>query len=101
MIWVVGAVRFACEIAAVAAIVWWGWPVLGILLGLAVIAVWGAWIAPKARWLVPDPMRILVELVIFALATAAFVEVSQTTLAIVFAVAAVASAGLSRRFPAP
>ena len=100
MIWIVGPIRFACEIAAVAAVVWWGWPVLGILLGVAVIAVWGAWIAPKAPRRLPDPMRILIELAIFALATVAFVEVGQTTMAIVFAVAAVLTAGLSRRVEA-
>jgi hypothetical protein len=99
--WAVGVVRFACEIAAVVAIVWWGWPVVGILLGIGVIAVWGAWVAPKAQRRLPDPMRLLVELGIFALATVAFVEVDQTVLAVVFAVAAVATAGLSRRFPAP
>jgi len=99
--WLVGGIRFACEIAAVAAIVWWGWPVLGILLGIAVIAVWGAWVAPKARRRAPDPLRLGIELAIFALATVAFVEVGQTLAAVVFAVAAVATAGLSRRFPAP
>jgi hypothetical protein len=99
--WLVGIVRFACEIAAVAALVWWGWPFLGILLGIAVIAVWGAWVAPKARRRSPDPWRLAIELAIFALATLAFVEVGQTAVAIVFAVAAVVTAGLSRRFPAP
>jgi hypothetical protein len=99
--WVVHGVRFACEIAAVVALVWWGWPVLGILAGVAVIAGWGAWVAPKARRRLPDPMRLLVELGIFALATVAFAEVDQIVLAVVFAVAAVATAGLSRRFPAP
>jgi hypothetical protein len=100
MKWVVGAVRFACEIAAVVALVWWGWVWLGILLGASTIAVWGAWVAPKAQRRLPDPYRLVLELAIFALATIAFVNVGQTTLAIVFAVAAVATAGLSRRFPA-
>jgi hypothetical protein len=99
--WLVHGVRFACEIAAVVAVVWWGWPVLGIVLGLAVIAAWGLWAAPKSARRLPDPARLLVELVIFALATVAFAEVGQTVLAIVFAVAAVVTAGLSRRFPAP
>jgi hypothetical protein len=101
MSWLVHGVRFACEIAAVVAVVWWGWPVLGIVLGIAVIAVWGAWVAPKAQRRLPDPMRLLVELVIFALATAAFAAVGQTVVAVVFAAASVASAGLSRRVPAP
>ncbi|MFL5964275.1 MAG: DUF2568 domain-containing protein [Gaiellaceae bacterium] len=101
MSWLVHGVRFGCEIAAVVAVVWWGWPVLGILVGIAVIAVWGAWVAPKAQRRLRDPLRLLVELAIFGLATVAFVEVGQTVIAVVFAVAAVASAGLSRRFLAP
>jgi hypothetical protein len=99
--WLVHGVRFACEIAAVVAVVWWGWPVLGIVLGIAVIAVWGAWVAPKAKRRPPDPLRLLVELAIFALATVAFAEVGQTALAIVFAAAATTTASLSRRYPAP
>jgi hypothetical protein len=75
--------------------------VLGILLGIAVIAVWAAWVAPKAQRRLADPMRLIVELGIFALATVAFAEVGQIVLAIVFAVAAAVSAGLSRRVPAP
>jgi hypothetical protein len=102
MTWLaVGAVRFACEIAAIVAVVWWGWPVVGILVGLAVIAVWGVWVAPKAPRRLADPGRLVLELAIFALATVAYVGVGHVALAIVFAVAAVATAGLSRRFPAP
>jgi hypothetical protein len=99
--WLVHGVRFACEIAAVVAVVWWGWPVAGIIAGAVVILLWGAWVAPKSRRRLPDPARIVLELVIFGAATAAFVSVGQTVVAIVFAVAAVVSAGLSRRFPAP
>jgi hypothetical protein len=40
------AVRFACEVAAVAGLVWWGWPVAGIVAGAAVIVFWGAFVAP-------------------------------------------------------
>jgi hypothetical protein len=99
--WLVNGVRFACEIAAVVAVVWWGWPVLGVLAGAVVIALWGTWVAPKSKRRLSDPARIVLELVIFALAAAAFASVGQTLLAVVFAVAAVATAGLSRRFPAP
>jgi hypothetical protein len=99
--WLVHGVRFACEIAAVVAVVWWGWPLLGIVLGVVVIGVWGAWVAPKSTRRLPDPGRLLVELGIFGLATVAFAEIDQTLLAIVFAVAAAMTAGLSRRFPAP
>jgi hypothetical protein len=44
--------RFACEVAALVAVGWWGWtvsPVLGVVFPLLVAVIWGAWIAPKAR----------------------------------------------------
>ncbi len=94
-------VRFACEVAAVAALVWWGWPWLGIVLGVVVILVWGAVVAPKARRRLRDPWRLVVELVIFAAATAAFAAVGRPIPAIVFAVAAVVTALLVRRWPEP
>jgi hypothetical protein len=99
--WLVNGVRFACEIAAVVALVWWGWPVLGIVAGALLIVVWGVLVAPKSTRRLRDPARIVLELVLFAAATAAFVSVGQTVLAIVFAVAAASTAALSRRFPPP
>ena len=101
MSWLVNGVRFACEIAAVVGVVWWGWPVLGIVAGAVVILLWGAWVAPKAKRRLTDPARFVLELVIFGAATAAFVSVGQTLVGIVFAVAAVVSGALSRRYPAP
>jgi hypothetical protein len=50
-----------------------GWtvtPLLGIVLPIVVALVWGAWIAPRARRRLPDPGRLALELVIFAVATA-------------------------------
>jgi hypothetical protein len=101
MSWLVNGVRFGCEIAAVVAVVWWGWPVLGIVAGAVVILLWGAWVAPKAKRRLSDPARFVLELVIFGLATLAFAEVGQTVIAVGFAVAAVVSAALSRRYPPP
>ena len=101
MSFLVHGVRFLCEIAAVVAVVWWGWPIWGVVAGAVVIAVWGAWVAPKARRRLPDPARLFVELGIFALATVAFLEVGQPVVAVVFAVASVATAGLSRWVTAP
>jgi uncharacterized protein DUF2568 len=94
-------VRFLCEIAAIVALVWWGWPVYGILAALCVILVWYAFIGPKSRQRLPDPYRIILELMIFAAATIGFYEVGQTALAVVFAVLAVASAALVRIWPEP
>ena len=84
--------RFACEIALVVAVVWWGWPVAGIVLGLGVIAVWGAFVAPKARRRLRDPLRLIVELALFACATAAYAAVAGAAVAAIFAVLAVATA---------
>jgi hypothetical protein len=94
-------VRFACEIAAIVAFVWWGWPVVGIIAGAIVIVVWGAFVAPKATRRLPDPIRLLIEIGIFALATLAFVAVDQRTFAVIFAAAAAVTALLSRRLNSP
>jgi hypothetical protein len=98
---VVLAVRFACEVAAVVAIVWWGWTLAGIGAGIVVVVVWGFFIAPRARNRLPDPYRLGAALVIFGFATAGFWEVGQHALAVVFAVAAVATALLDRAWPEP
>jgi len=95
------AVRFLCEIAAIVALVWWGWPIYGILAAIGVVLVWWAFIGPKSRQRLPDPYRIVLELVIFALATAGLYEVGQMALAVVFGAAALVSALLVRVWPEP
>ncbi len=85
-------IRFLCELAAVTAIVWWGWPWAGVAGGLAVMAVWGAFIGPKSKRRAPDPQRLALELAIFASATAGYWLVGRPVVAIVFAVAAVVTA---------
>ena len=94
-------VRFACEVAALAALVWWGWPAFGFVAALAVAVVWGTFVGPKAKRRLPDPARFLVELVVFAAATAAFRAVGQPVGAAVFAAAAVVTAVLVRIWPEP
>jgi hypothetical protein len=90
--------RFACEVALVVGVVWWGWPVLGIVAGLAVLDLWGAFVGPKAPRRFPDPARFGLELVLFAGGTVAFASVAGTVTAVVFGVAAVATAALTRRY---
>ena len=94
-------VRFACELAALAAFVWWGWPVVGIVAAVAVGVVWGAFIAPKARRRLRDPLRLAVELVIFGLAVAALVAVGHPIVAAVVGAAALVTAAVVRRWPEP
>jgi FtsH-binding integral membrane protein len=98
------ALRFACEVAALAAVAWCGWrinPALGVALPLVVALVWGLWIAPRARRRLSDPARFVVELVVFTAATAALVSVGQPLLAAVFAAVALTTAVLVRRWPEP
>jgi hypothetical protein len=98
------ALRFGCEVAALVGVAWFGWhtsPVLAVAFPLLVAAVWGVGIAPRARRRWPDPARFVVELVVFAAATAAFVAVGQTVVAIVVAVLAVVTAALVRVWPEP
>jgi hypothetical protein len=93
--------RFACEVAAIVGLVWWGWIWLGVLLGASFVAVWGAWIAPRAKRRLPDPMRLVLELVLFAVAAAAYAAAGNTAIAAVFAVCAVVTAALVRIWPEP
>jgi hypothetical protein len=101
MKWTSLTVRFLCEIAAIVAFVWWGWPVIGIVVGAGVIAFWWIFVAPKAKRRLSDPIRLVSELAIFACATAAYFDVGQHAIAVVFAVLAGSTAFLVRRWPEP
>jgi len=94
-------VRFGCELAALAAFIWWGWPLVGWLVAVAVAVMWGLVVAPRATHRLPDPSRLLVELVIFASAIVAFYEAGSETAAAIFGVLAVGSAVLVRVWPEP
>lgn len=52
---------------------------------LAAAAVWGAWIAPKARRRLDDPARLAVESVLFALGAGAFLAAGRPGVALAFA----------------
>ena len=98
------ALRFLCELAALVAVGWWGWtvsPVLVVVLPVVVAATWGAFIAPRARRRLPDPWRLALEVVVFAAASACFLDVGQLLVAVVFAVAAAVTALLVRKWPEP
>ena len=87
------AVRFALEIAALVALGYWGVEtgdgVVGVVLGigapLVAAVAWGTFVSPKASVKLPEPLRLAVELIIFAAATVALAAAGQTGPAIAFA----------------
>lgn len=71
MIPAIEAVRFLLELAMLAALAVAGAavsPVLAVVLPVLAAAVWARWIAPKSRRRLADPVRLAVELALFAAA---------------------------------
>jgi quinol-cytochrome oxidoreductase complex cytochrome b subunit len=87
------AVRFALEIAALVALGYWGFEtgdgVLGVFLGigapLVAAVAWGTFVSPKASVKLPEPLRVAVELLIFAAAAGALAHAGRAGLALAFA----------------
>jgi hypothetical protein len=103
---IVLTIRFGCELAALAALGWYGYREAGIALavGLPVVAgaLWGAWVAPRAQHRLRDPQRFAVESVVWLGAIASLVGVGRLELAIGFGALAFATALGARRYePAP
>jgi hypothetical protein len=98
--------RFALELAALAAFATWGLHAirgparfaLAAAVVLAAATVWGRWVAPASRRRIADPARLLVELAFFAAAGVALGVTGRVALGAALTVAAAANAGLLRRF---
>ena len=60
---------------------------LGIGAALVIAGVWGVWIAPASRRRLPDPMRLVLELLLFAAAVAGLLLVGDAVPAAVLAMA--------------
>jgi Protein of unknown function (DUF2568) len=96
-------VRFLCELAMLAALVSWGFGVedgvaswlLGIGAPLLAAGIWGALVAPKARWPLPIPVRVLIEVLLFGVAAAALAVAGQPVLAAVLGGAALVTSLLN------
>ena len=95
--------RFGLELCALAALGYWGFSeneglvadiVAGVGAPLAFALAWGAWIAPKAPYRLDDPVRLLLEVTVFAIAVAALVAAGSVALAVLLAVAVVVNIGL-------
>lgn len=90
------AVRLLLEVASLAALGYWGWvtaetvtlQVIQVAVAPALFAVaWGLVISPKAPRRLSDPVRLLVEIGLFALVAGALAGAGQPALALIFAVA--------------
>jgi hypothetical protein len=98
------ALRFALELAALAAFATYGLHAvrgparfaLAAALVLAAAAVWGRWVAPASRRRLADPARLVVEVVFFAAAGVALAATGRSVLGAALSVVAVANAGLLR-----
>jgi Protein of unknown function (DUF2568) len=95
--------RFLCELAMLAALAYWGFGagdgpgawLLGIGAPVLAAAVWGSLVAPKARWPVPGPVRVAIELVLFGAAAAALAAAGQPVAGLVLGVAGVVTSLLN------
>jgi hypothetical protein len=84
------AVRFLLELAALAALAYWGWGVswvLAIAAPAAWIALWATFGSPKARVTLSTPQRIAFEAVVFAAAAVALWAAGQEVWAVVLCAA--------------
>lgn len=86
---------FLMELCALAAFSYWGFHLnygwfLKLLFGigtpLLVAIFWGAFIAPKANFPVIIPVRIILQLIVFALATASLYFSGNSKLAVIYGV---------------
>jgi len=103
------AFRFLLELALLAAVAYaagtvgsavWLQIVLAVSAPCAVAAVWGAWVAPRARRRLPDPARLALEIALFLAGGAALAAAGQAVLGLVFAALAIVNAVLVRVGPA-
>jgi hypothetical protein len=74
---------------------------LAVVAPLAAAVLWGTFVAPKASRHVSEPVRLAIELAIFALATAALFDAGHPRPAVAFAVLAVANGILVRLLDGP
>ncbi len=89
------ALRFFLELAALAALAYWGatrdvwaWPLLAVAAPLALAVFWGLFMSPKARYRLHDPLRLLAEIAVWGVAAAALAAAGHDALAIALAAAA-------------
>jgi uncharacterized protein DUF2568 len=80
------ALRFALELAALAALAYWGWGVswaLAILAPAAWIALWATFGSPKAKVSLATPQRVVFEAIVFGAAAVGLWAAGQAMAAVV------------------
>ena len=94
------ALRFVLEVAVLAGLFLFGIRatgelivdlVLGIGLPVAVGAIWGTFVSPKAPRRLDDPVRLVVEVVIFGLGAVVWVAADALIVGVILGVAAAIS----------
>jgi uncharacterized membrane protein len=97
------ALRFVLELLVLVGLFLWGISasddlpfqlVAGLGLPLLVMVVWGLFVAPKARYRLKDPTRLVVEIGVWALGTLAFGFAVSWILAGIFGLAVLISLAL-------
>jgi Protein of unknown function (DUF2568) len=92
-------VRFLSEIGALVAFTVWGFSEagwFGVIPPITAGAIWGRWMAPRAATRLPDPRRLVAEIVFFAAAASAFADANAPLVGVVYGAVAIAFAVLVR-----
>ena len=100
---IVLGLRFVCEMAALAAVAYWGQQAAGGVAGIvlaaisvaAVAMVWGVFLAPRRRLEAGLPARLAIELAVWVAASSALWSAGQPTLAVVLFVVAVVTGAIN------
>lgn len=94
------AFRFILEMVALVALLMWGFSVsdqliVQLLLGLGApavaMAIWGTFVSPKAPRRLDDPVRVVLEIGVFAAGALAFVGADLVIPGVLLAIAAAIS----------
>ena len=87
--------RFLLELGLLVGVGWWGGHAVGwwaaVVLPAAAALLWGSFLSPKARWTIPPPARLVLELALFGLAAAGYYGAGHPWVAVGFAAAVAVS----------
>jgi hypothetical protein len=102
------ALRFFLELAALAALAYWGvtvdsplWPLFAVAAPLLMAVFWGQFMSPKAPRPLHDPLRLAAEIGVFGIAALALLARDHDALAVALAAAAAVHLALTFVFGRP